>query len=188
MAKGDGAGRPTDMTDEVLAIIKEGIIEGRPLRDMAQPCGVSESTLYEWTYKNYGNFADKLENWKLKAKLKKAESRADEILSLPLHDKEGKIDSTVLNTVQKESQFIRETLAKDKYSKRNEQTGADGSALQIQVVNYGHTPLQVQTETVSDTVLDSMGLRSKETGESSSPSEWEGFDSNGEPTQENAGT
>lgn len=188
MAKGDGAGRPTDMTDEILAIIKEGIVDGKPMREMAQISGIPESTLYDWTYKNYGNFADKLENWKLQAKLKKAESRADEILSLPLHDKDNKIDSSVLNTVQKESQFIRETLAKDRYSKRSEQTGADGSALQIQVINYaGNTPLQVQPETIPDAVSAGMGLRTDEIGQSSSSSEWEGFDSNGESTQENAG-
>lgn len=117
------------MTDEVLAEIEEGIINGKSIRDLATQTGISDSTLYDWTYKNYGNFADKLKTWKLMAKLKKAESRADEILALPLQDTEGKIDPAVLRTVQKESEFIRETLAKETYSKRNELTAKDGADL-----------------------------------------------------------
>lgn len=154
MPKGDGAGRPTEMTDEILAKIKEGIVSGKPLCEMAEPCGLSESTLYDWTYKNYGNFADKLENWKLQAKLKKAEERADEIMALPLEDGEGKIDSAILRTIQKEAEFIRETLAKHIYSKRSEMSGPDGRDLGViayPINNQYEVPLETDTETDGST-------------------------------------
>lgn len=124
------AGRPTEMTDEVLGKIKQGILDGKTLKEIAQQSQINENTLYGWTADNYLNLADKVEGWKRDRKLVLADITSDTIQTLPVIDENGKVDKELLKIKQKESEFIRETLGKDKgYSKRSELTGKNGENL-----------------------------------------------------------
>lgn len=131
-------GRPTDLTDKLIAEIRQSVFDNKTLKDFAKEREISYSTLTDWTYRNYRNLSDKIRVWKLEAKLKKAEDRADEILALPLQDKDNKIDPAVLRTVQKEAEFIRKTLAKETYSERQELTGKDGKDLPTPILTLSN--------------------------------------------------
>lgn len=126
-------GRPTELTDHVLVKIKQGILDGRTLKDIAELSGIEINTMYDWSAKNYMNLADKIEGWKRDRRLILADITSDTIQTLPVHTEEGKIDKELLKLKQKEAEFIRETLGKDYYSKRSELTGKNGDALKVDV-------------------------------------------------------
>jgi hypothetical protein len=123
-------GRPTELTEDAFAEIKKGVLDGLTLRDIAKQSGIPESTLYTWHSNNYLNLADKIEGWRRDRKLMLADITSDTIQTLPILDETGKLDKELLKIKQKEAEFIRETLGKDKgYSKRSELTGKDGERL-----------------------------------------------------------
>lgn len=117
------AGRPTELTDEVLALIKAGILEGRTLKEIASINDLSEHTLYHWHSDNYAKLYDKVEGWKRDRKLNLANRNIEAILQLDTNDKD------FVKTVSDMSKFVAETLDKKNYSKRTENTGADGKDL-----------------------------------------------------------
>jgi hypothetical protein len=58
-------------------------------------------------------------------------------LNVPnIEDKYGKSKLALMKMRQDESQFIRETLAKDVYSKRSEVTGKNGDAIKIASITF----------------------------------------------------
>mgnify|MGYP000895630447 CR=1 FL=1 len=129
-------GRPTELTNEVLEKIKQGILDGRTLKDIAQQSQINEGTLYQWSSTNYLNLADKVEGWKRDRKLILADITSDAIQTASHFDEKGKIDKELLKIKQKEAEFIRETLGKDKgYSKRSELTGKEGGAVEVKNTN-----------------------------------------------------
>lgn len=120
------AGRPSDLTDEVLGKIRLGILDGKTLKEIAQQSGIPESTLYCWTGDNYQNLSDKIEGWKRDRKLMLADKNIEKILQLPTEDKD------FVRTVADMSKFVKETLDKQNYSKRNELSGPGGGAVQLE--------------------------------------------------------
>jgi len=131
MAKSNlnGVGRPTDLTDKLLAEIRELILDGKNLKEIANIKGISESTIYSWHSLNYKGLTDLIEGWKRDRKLILADITSDTIQTLPVIDDNGKLDKELLKIKQKEAEFIRETLGKQYYSKRQELTGKDGDDL-----------------------------------------------------------
>lgn len=117
------AGRPTDLTESLFREIKKSIIDGNDLRTTAKVCEIPESTLYTWHSDNYLNIRDKVEGWKRDRLIKLAEQNIDAIMCLGVNDKD------TVKVVQDTSKFVLETLKKEQYSKRTEQTGADGKDL-----------------------------------------------------------
>lgn len=124
----NGAGRPTDLTQEVLRKIKESILSGNNLKETANFCGINVDTLYNWTTENYQNLSDKIEGWKRDRKVKIAEEFGERLMLMEEGDKD------ILRLKQKESEFVRETLGKTVYSKRSEMTGKDGESLSFGLV------------------------------------------------------
>lgn len=118
---------------ELLRKIKESILAGNDLKTTANICEIPESTLYTYHSDNYLNIADKIEGWKRDRKLNLADRNIDGILCLGVADKDS------LKVVADMSKFVKETLDKENYSKRNELTGKGGENLTVKVVNYGDT-------------------------------------------------
>lgn len=114
------------LTDEVLKEIKQGILEGKTLKDIARDSKLNEGTLYVWHSDNYLNLADKVEGWKRDRKLMLADRNIEDILRLPTNDKD------FVRTVADMSKFVKETLDKQNYSKRNELSGPGGGAVQLE--------------------------------------------------------
>lgn len=130
-------GRPTDMTDEVVDKIKQGILDGKNLKEIANIIGKSDDVMYQWHSKNYFKIADKIEGWKRDRKLMLANKNIEEFLQMSTKNtgatKSGEIydynDSGLVRVKADISKFVAETLGKDNYSKRSELTGKDGEAL-----------------------------------------------------------
>lgn len=120
---GDTPGPDSLLTDELTLKIRGLVLKGNKYVEIQRQLEISDSTWDTWVYKNCKDFRVKLNDWKAERLIKKSEDLSDEILDMP-HD-----DSRILRIKQKEAEFVRETLAKDRYSKRNELTGADGGAL-----------------------------------------------------------
>lgn len=122
-------GRPCELTEEVFTKIKEKVLEGKNLLEISKELEIKQSTLYTWTAKNFLNLSDKIDGWKRDRRLMLAEATSDFIQELHAADGEGNIDHELLRIKQKESEFVRETLGKNYYSKRSELTGANGADL-----------------------------------------------------------
>lgn len=116
-------GRPTDLTDELLVEIKQLILDGKNLKEIARIKEMPEVTIYKWHENNYLNFYDKVEGWRRDRKLMLANENIVKILQLDTNDKD------FVKTVSDMSKFVAETLDKKNYSKRTENTGADGKDL-----------------------------------------------------------
>lgn len=137
------AGRPTEMTDEVLKQIKQGILEGKTLKDIARDSEINEGTLYVWHSDNYLNIADKVEGWKRDRKLMLAEKNIEEFLEMStqnIMNKEGNLieqtDAALVRVKADISKFVAQTLGKKDYSQRNELSGPDGKELPAPILNY----------------------------------------------------
>ena len=130
------AGRPTELTDELIREIKQCILDGKNIKETANACGINVNTFYAWTTDNYLNISDKIEGWRRDRKLILADITSDTIQTLPVFDDTGKLDKELLKIKQKEAEFIRETLGKQHYSKRNELTGADGGDIKVAGFNF----------------------------------------------------
>lgn len=124
------AGRPTDLTDELLAQIKKAVFAGQNLITIANTCGIPENTIYHWHSDNYAGIRDKIEGWRRDSKLQKADRNIDEILDLPREDKD------FVKVVADMTKFVKETLDKPNYSKRQELGGIDGKDLPAPILGY----------------------------------------------------
>lgn len=109
------AGRPTDMTDELVKQIKQSILDGNDLKTTANICGIDPQKLYNWNSDNYLEISDKIDGWKRDYKLSLADKNINDILKI------GAIpDKVTLKVVADMSKFVKETLDRDNYSKRTE--------------------------------------------------------------------
>lgn len=134
-------GRPTILDEEMFRKIKQSILDGKTLRDLAKDNEINEGTLYEWHSNNYLNLADKIEGWRRDRKLMLAEKNIEEILGMTtlntLTRSNGEVyeatDTAILRVKADISKFVSETLGKDYYSKRSELTGKNGDALKVDV-------------------------------------------------------
>lgn len=136
------AGRPTELTDDVLSKIKKGILDGKTLKEIAQSSEIELNTLYGWSSDNYLNLADKIEGWKRDRKLMLAEKNIEEFLLMTDQNIKQVGEELVpfkdpqLTRIKADiSKFVSETLGKDIYSKRSELTGKDGWAIETHNTN-----------------------------------------------------
>ncbi len=134
-----GAGRPTELTDQVLVKIRQGVLDGKTLKEIAEQSGIEINTMYDWSAKNYMNLADKVEGWKRDRKLMLAEKNIEEILQMgtmnTLTRSNGEVydatDTGILRVKADISKFVAETLGKNNYAKRSELTGKNGDPVAI---------------------------------------------------------
>jgi len=124
-------GRPSVYTPELLSKIREGLLAGRTQESIKEELEIPNSTWCTWFYDNYEGFRDQVEGWRRDAMLKQAESNLKEIIHLPVSTEDTKLTKIIADT----SMFVSETLGKKVYSKRSEQTGADGKDLPTPIIN-----------------------------------------------------
>lgn len=135
MIKEETRGRPTKLTEEVMTNIKDMLLSGLSEREIFETLEIPRTTWYTWRKDNYDDFRTNVLDYKVEYKLSLAETVSEDILTTSHTAEDGKVDTGVLNVKQKESQFIRETLAKDRYSKRAEITGKDGKDLPVPIIS-----------------------------------------------------
>lgn len=126
--------RPTILTDELKTEIASAVLEmnERPtMAKVSEKVDIKYSTFKEWVYRNYNGFADDWRSMKHEWKLKQADLNTDEILLMKTGD-----DPKMLKIKADMTKFVQETLGKQNYSKRSEQTGAGGGPITVQTINY----------------------------------------------------
>ena len=121
------AGRPSDLTKELLAEIKQSILNGNDLKTTAKICGIKENTLYRWHSDNHASISDKIEGWKRDYKLNLAHKNHRDILKMGTTEKDS------LKVVADMTKFTLKTLDKEHYSERSELTGKDGADISTKV-------------------------------------------------------
>jgi hypothetical protein len=84
------------------------------------------SELPDWLSENLGDTR----------RLVKAEKNLEEVQNIQVVGEDGKADPQLIQQRTKVDMFIAERIGKHKYSARQELTGKDGEALNIQVINY----------------------------------------------------
>lgn len=130
-------GRPSQLKDDQFLLkIRELVLQGATEALMQEALDIPKGTWDYWKWKNYENFQDILLSYKHERILNKAEANLEQLL-------EGE-DERIRADLSK---FALETLNKRHYSKRQEQTGADGEQLTIQIVKYGDNSNSSQIHT-----------------------------------------
>lgn len=142
-----GAGRPSQLTDELWEKLRIAVINGKTLADFARENAISEDTVHFWSSHNFHGFADKVDVWKRERRLGLAEKNIDKFLQMDITSHEIRrvrsgdddeetvverdyVDPQLARVQSDMTKFVAETLGKDKgYAKRNELTGAGGSPL-----------------------------------------------------------
>jgi hypothetical protein len=100
-------GRPTELTEDTLLKIKQGVLNGLMLKEIANICGIAEQTIYDWTCKNYKDINTKIEGWKRDRKVMLADKNVEGILCL------GVSDDKNIKVVADMSKFVLEVLDKN---------------------------------------------------------------------------
>lgn len=133
------AGRPSELTDELKLKIRELLIDldQRPtMAKISELTGIEYSTIKQWIFRNYKDFAVFYWGVKRDWKLKQAEENIDDVLLIDtkneLVSKNGEkvifTDPKLLKIKADMSTFVTETLGKKHYAKRTEVTGKDGES------------------------------------------------------------
>lgn len=114
-------GPETVLTNEVSLKIKENILEGKNLKEIAEIIGIKEGTIYSWRHHNYEGIADKMNTWEAMYQLKEADAFSKKLMSMPTTNEDGTINARLVAIQQKETEFLREKLliARDKYNSGN---------------------------------------------------------------------
>lgn len=151
-------GRPTLLDEHLFRKIRELVLDGNNLRQVSEALEIPYATMRDWEYENYKSFSDKMLSYKHERMLLKAESNVEVLMSA--EDDRVKLDA---------SKFTLEALNKKFYSKRVEQTGADGKELPVPIlqINYENkgTDSQIQQGTLQETRSDSESESSERTEE-----------------------
>jgi transposase-like protein len=114
-------GPPSTLTKEVALKIKECVLEGKNMKEIAKTVGISDGTLYSWRHYNQDEIADKMNTWEAMYQLRQADKFSKELMAMLTVDEKGRPDKGLLAIKQKESEFLREKLiiARDKYNSGN---------------------------------------------------------------------
>ena len=120
-----GAGRDTILDEELLIKIRDLILDGKNLKEVAEICEIPKVTVYTWNSRNYLDFYNKVENWKRDRKLILAEKNIEEFLEMSDVNKritkDGDIvvfkDTQLTKIKADTSKFVAETLGRKHYGK-----------------------------------------------------------------------
>ncbi len=140
-----GAGRKTVLDKELTLEIRSMVLKGAEYKNIQQKLGINANTWDTWVYEDYQGFRGFLNDTKREVLLNNAERASKFILNM-LNKKNTRTDTNLLRLIQKESEFVRETLGKSLgYSKRQELTGRDGEDLVIKSIIF-HPPMGTRAE------------------------------------------
>ena len=117
-------GRPSQLDDEQFLLkIRDLVLANTSEKEICEIIEVPLNTWNYWKWKNYQSFSDKLLSYKHERMLQKAEYNLE-----VLQESEDERVALQANT------FIMETVGKKNYSKRVENTGADGKDLPVPII------------------------------------------------------
>jgi hypothetical protein len=117
-------GRPTKLDDHLFRKIKELVLDGLNLREIAETLDISYATMRDWEYENYKGFSDRMLSFKHERILTKAETNIEVLLD----SEDERVQADI-------SKFALERLNKKVYSTRVENTGANGKEIPTPIIN-----------------------------------------------------
>lgn len=98
--------------------IKNLYLKGYNITSIQEKLGIKPNTWDSWVWRNTQGFRDMYNRLKIEKLINMAEQVSTEIMTEAHKDKDGKLNERILSIKQKESEFLRETLGKDTYSKK----------------------------------------------------------------------
>jgi hypothetical protein len=126
-------GRPSQLEDkEFLLKIRELVLDYKSEVEMQEILEIPKGTWNTWKYTNFHNFSDIMLSYKHERMLRKAEANVEVLMESE--------DERVASDISK---FVMETVGKKTYSKRVEQTGADGKDLPVPIIQINRDGLQL---------------------------------------------
>lgn len=137
-------GRPTNFTKKLSLDIRRMILEGETYKQIQETLSIPAGTWTNWYWLNQKAEDDSSQCFRdfvNSAKEERMVRSAEEMVATLVYAEDDRVK---LNA----STFLLETLGKAKYSKRTEQTGANGEPLSVSVVRYAdnNTTLPIRTE------------------------------------------
>jgi undecaprenyl pyrophosphate synthase len=122
---GNTPGPDTMLDDKLFRKIKEGVLNGNTLKKIAEDCGISELTLYDWNANNYLKLNDKITAWKREAMFNLGEKNLKDIMEIGIADKDS------LKIVADISKYVTSTLGNKIYKTKNEQENSGSIDIKI---------------------------------------------------------
>lgn len=120
-----GAGRPTELDKEMFLKIRDLVLDGKNMVEIAEILEIPYKTMEGWKTRNYEGFRDKWLQFQLEEMF---QTSLIEIRALQeAEDDRVKFQANAL---------VAKGLGKKYFSERVEQTGADGEKLQPVIINY----------------------------------------------------
>lgn len=117
-------GRPSQLDDEQFLLkIRELVLDNKTEKEMQEILDIPKGTWDYWKWKNYNGFQDKLINYRLERMLDKGINNLE-----LLQDSEDERVNLQANSL------VVESIGKKWFSKRVEQTGADGKDLPVPII------------------------------------------------------
>jgi hypothetical protein len=135
-------------TDEFKTSFRTEYLKGKTVRDILAFLNVPDGTWDNAVYLNHHGIRDFYNDCKAELFIKKTEDISDRIMAM---DTDALSDKR-LAIQQKEAEFIRETLGKNLYSKRIEQTGKDGAS-PVPIINIVN-PTQDNNRAIQGRIID----------------------------------
>lgn len=117
-ANSEGVGRHTKLDNELMNQIRDLVLEGKEMTEIAEIINIPYATMAGWKKRNYDQFEERYENFRHERMVIKAKGKVDE-----------KMDSDNEKISLDAATFILETLGKKDFSKRSELTGSNGKDL-----------------------------------------------------------
>ena len=124
-------GRPTVMTPENIAKLEIAFSNGASDLEACFVAGISKSTFYDYCKEN-PSFSD----------------RKEALKDMPKYRARVNIVEAINNGDKQQSNWYLERKAKAEFAQRTEQTGADGTPIVVNLVNYKddiEPPTQIQS-------------------------------------------
>ena len=142
-ASPSNAGAPTFLTDEVLLRIKQIILDGGWLKEIANETGIKFATVKFWYYTDYQNTRVQFNSWRHDRMLGKAEGNIEKILDMDVDgyrfNKAGEkikvVNGKVLEVKADMTKFVSETLGKKSYSKKLDDGGNGNIPITLNLIN-----------------------------------------------------
>lgn len=149
---------PQLLNKEFLRRCRDIVLNDGWINEISKEMNLPYNTVHGWYIRDSQNFNEKMNKWRRRRMVEKANEILNETLSLDVNTpvlffgKEigRQINPKMVKIKVDNAQFVAETLARDQFSKRSEMTGKDGGAVTVNVVNFADTAPEKEDDQVKD--------------------------------------
>lgn len=95
-------GRPTELTNDLTLKIRQGVIDGKPYKQIQEELDINPNTWDTWVYKDYESFRDNLVKWRREKIFNKSEEKLAQLLDSENEDIVARVAIHSTKTLGKE--------------------------------------------------------------------------------------